>query len=119
MLIKNVIITALATWGLIVVIALGIAAYRHDVSVKSALEYIWGTSFAFAALGFLARGGAAKGDTIERTEGIEKSSLDREGYREADNADAARGFAFGTVVMLAALAVFGGTLATLHLGYPS
>lgn len=119
MLIKNAIITALITWGLIIAIAVGIAIYRHDVSMKSALEYVWGTSFAFALIGFLLRGGAAKGDTVERTEGVAVSSLNREGYLEADSSDAVRGFAFGTIVMLSALAVFGVSLATLYFTYPS
>ena len=119
MLIKNAIITAMVTWVLIVVIAVGVAFYRHDVSVKSALEYIWGTSFAFALLGFLFRGGAAKGDAVERTEGVVVSSSNREGYLDADGSDALRGFAFGTIVMLSALTVFGGSLAILYFGYPS
>jgi hypothetical protein len=119
MLIKNAIITVLITWALIIVIAVGIAIYRHDASVKSALEYVWGTSFAFALLGLLFRGGAAKGDTVERTEGVVVSSPNREGYLEADNSDAICGFAFGTTVMLSALIVFGGSLAILYFSYPS
>jgi len=119
MLIKNAIITALITWALIVGIAVGIAVYRQDVSVKSALEYIWGISFAFAVIGFLLRGGAATGDTVERTEGVVRSSYNREGYLEADGVDAVRGFAFGTIVMLSSLTVFGGSLTILYFSYPS
>jgi hypothetical protein len=119
MLIKNAIVTALITWALIIAIAVGIAMYRQDVSVKSALEYIWGTSFAFAVIGFLLRGGAAMGDTVERTEGVVRSSYNREGYLEEDSADAVRGFAFGTIVMLSALTVFGGSLAVLYFSYAS
>lgn len=113
MLIKHAIITALVTWTLIAGVALGIAFYRHDVSVKSLLEYLWGISFAAAFLGLLFRGGAAKGDTVERTEGVLMSTQNRDGYIQADNDDAVRGFAFGTVVMLSALIVFGGSLAAL------
>ena len=118
MLIKNAIITALITWTLIVAIAAGIVTYRQDVSVKSALEYIWGISFVFAVIGFLLRGGAT-GDTVERTEGVVRSSYNREGYLEEDGADAVRGFAFGTIVMLSALTFFGGSLAVLYFSYPS
>lgn len=119
MLIKNAIITALVTWALIIAIAVGVALYRHDVSMKGVLEYVWGTSFAFALLGLLFRSGAAKGDTIERTEGVVEASLDRDGYLKADSSDAIRGFAFGTIVMLSALLIFGASLAILHFSYPS
>ena len=114
MLIKHAIITALATLGLIVLIALGIAVYRHDVGVQSLFECIWGTSFGFALLGLLARSGAATGDTVVRTEAIDRTTQNREGYYQADGADAQTGFAFGTVVMLSALVVFGASLAVLY-----
>ncbi len=119
MLIKNAILTALITWVLIISTAAGIELYRQEVSVKSFLEYVWGISFAFALVGFLLRGGAATGDTVERTEGVVRSSYNREGYLEADGVDALRGFAFGTVVMLSALVAFGGSLAVLYFSYPS
>ncbi|MEN9404913.1 MAG: hypothetical protein RL091_3616 [Verrucomicrobiota bacterium] len=119
MLIKNAIITALITWTVIFAIAVGIAIYRHDVSVKSLLEYVWGTSFVFALLGFLFRGGAATGDTVDRTEAVLASTSNPKKVLEADSTDAIRGFAFGTIVMLAASIVFGASLAILYYGYPA
>ncbi|RXK55980.1 hypothetical protein ESB00_08915 [Oleiharenicola lentus] len=115
MLIKHALITALVTWLIILGAALGLAVHRNDVSVKSIIEYAWGVSFAVCILGVLFSSGASTGDTIERTEGVEKSSLNREGYRQADSQDAVVGIAFGTIVMISALLIFGGSLATLYL----
>lgn len=114
MRIKHAIITALITWALVIGVGVGVAVYRHDVSVKSLLEYVWGVSFAAAVLGFLFRSGAVTGDTVERTEGVVKSSQNREGFIRADNDDAILGFAFGTVVMISGLLLFGVSLAILY-----
>src|SRR4051812_2280854 len=102
MLIKHAIITTLIVWALICAVAVGVAFYRHDMSTKSVMEYVWYVSFAFAFIGLLLRGGAAKRDTVERTEGVVLSSQNREGYLRADAQDAAVGIAFGTIVMLSA-----------------
>src|SRR5882757_8603654 len=110
MLFKHAIITAAVVWGLIIVIALGVALFRHDLSVKSMIEYVWGTALAFTLAGICFRSGAVKGDRIERTEGVVRTSTNREGYIAADNEDAIAGFAFGTVVLFAALVVFVGSL---------
>lgn len=118
MRLKSAIIVALITWGVIFACALGIGLYRHDTSLKSLFEYVWGTSVAVVLIGILARSGAACGDNIQRTEGVHATSLNREGFIQADNEDAALGMAFGTVVLLAALVVFAGSLAILCLRYP-
>ncbi len=115
MLLKNVLITATVTWLIIFAAALGIAFYREDVNPQSIIEYVWGVSFAVSFLGFLFRSGASTGDTIQRTEGVENSSLSREGYRQVDGDDAVVGFAFGTIVMISGLLVFGGSLTVLYL----
>jgi tetrahydromethanopterin S-methyltransferase subunit E len=115
MRVKHAIITVLVVWALIAGVAIGIAFYRHDTALQSLVEYAWGTSFAVAFIGLLFRGGAASGDTVERTEGVVKSSHDRDAYIQADNEDAVRGFAFGTIVMLSGLIVFCASLAALYL----
>jgi hypothetical protein len=91
MLIKNAIITALATCALIVGVAVSVAIYRQDFSVKSVLEYIWGISFVFALAGFLLRGGAATGDSVQRTEGVVRSSYNPDGYFRSTPRSPARG----------------------------
>lgn len=117
MFIRSSIITVLITWGLILAVAVGIAFYRHDVSAKSLLEYFWGVSFAPIIVGFLLRGGAAKGDTVERAEGVVQSSLNRQDHIHADAQDAVVGFAFGTFVMLSGIAAFCGSFAILNFCY--
>ena len=114
MLLKHAIATVVVTWFIIIATALGIAVYRADVSAQSLIEYAWGVSFAVCFLGFLFRSGAATGDTVKRTEGVENSSLSRAGYRQADADDAVAGFAFGTIVMFSALLIFGSSLAVLY-----
>ena len=117
--IKQAVITVLIVWALILVVAYGIAVVRHGLSVKGVIEQEWGISFAVAFIGFLFRAGALKGDTVERIEGAIRSSPNREGFNQADRQDATLGLAFGTVVMLAGLTVFGTSLATLYLFFPT
>src|SRR5580658_4747056 len=103
---RNAALTVLVTWALILAAAFGVSLYRHDPGLKSWLEYVWGISFAIAATGALSRVGAVKGDSVLRTEGVIRTSQNRQGYIHADNQDAALGLAFGTIVMLAAGVVF-------------
>ncbi|MFO1449862.1 MAG: hypothetical protein U1F61_17015 [Opitutaceae bacterium] len=117
MLVRHAIVTAAIVWALIFSVALGLAIYRHDLSSKSYLEYVWGISAACLLLGALFRGGAAKGDTIERIEGVIGASRDRVGYIRADSEDAVRGWAFGTIVLLAAGIIFAASLAILYAFY--
>jgi hypothetical protein len=114
MIAKHIIITVLVSWLAIIVVAFGIAAYRHDVGIKSMLEYSWGVSAAVTAIGFFARGGAVTGSDVLRSEGVRDSSLNPEGYLEAESKDLVTGVAFGTIVMLAGLAVFITSLAFLY-----
>ncbi len=114
MLLKHAIATVAVTWFIIIASALGIAVYRSDLSTQSLIEYSWGVSFAVSMLGVLLQTGASRGDTVERTEGVAKSSLNRDGYQQADIDDAVVGYAFGTIVMTSALLIFASTLAILY-----
>jgi hypothetical protein len=114
MLTKHLIATVLISWLAVSGMAFGITVYRHDVSLKSMLEYSWGISGAVTAIGFLARGGAATGTDLLRSEGARDSSWSPKGYLEAESKDLIAGFAFGTIVMFAGLVVFVASLTVLY-----
>ena len=113
MLIKNAILTALTTILIICAISVGITLFRSDLNWTSWLETCWFVSMGFVFLGYLLRGGPPASRNMEMDLAIRQVTLDPKTFEEIDAQDAVRGVAFGWVVMLSSLAVFGLSLAIL------
>lgn len=67
MLIKHALIAAFVTILLIMAAGLGVAKYRHTMTLESWLQYVWLISIAIGYIGFLCRGGAARGAELNAT----------------------------------------------------
>lgn len=113
MLIKNAILSALVTVALILTVALGIAFFRSDLTWTSWLEITWFVSMGSTFLGYLLRGSSASSSHPEMDMAMRKATLDPDTFEAIDNQDGLRGIAFGWVVMLSSLVVFGASLAIL------
>jgi hypothetical protein len=115
---KDIYKTFAVIWGLIFFGALGVAIYRHELTFKGWLEAVWWFSFAIASIGAMTRLGANKGVRMAPAEGVVRATDSRETFVHEFNKNAATGFAFGTVVIMAAAPIFGISLAILYLRYP-
>ena len=114
---RDALITAVVTILLTLASGFGIAWYREKPTLLCWVESTWMISIAFAMVGWLCRKGAVTGDTVTRTEAVLNTSHNKGGVLDAENDDVRSGLAFGWVVMLSALFVFGVSLTILKLSW--
>lgn len=114
---RGAILTVLITLIVILGSALGIAIHQENFDPEYLLQFVWGTSAGAAFIGYMFRGGASTGGDVLDHEAVSATSMNRDGYLEADASDAQSGMAFGWLIMIPSLVIFGICLATLLLVY--